>query len=388
MYRPNNKAAVINTQQYVILVGGGHAHVQVIKQWGLHPIAGVTLTLISPQSQTPYSGMLPGLVAGHYTANNAHIDLLALCQFAGVIFIQDEVAGINITSKELHLRGTDHPIRFDVLSINSGITPNLVIPGAAQFVTPVKPISEFYPRWQETLKVLSTSITPQSIAVVGGGAAGVELILAMRHAISQCTKIDIPVTLQLVYRGDEPLMDFPARIKKLINTALVEAGIQLYKNRDVYELSLNTIHCKQNPDIHSDHIFWCTNAKAPEWPQESGLDIDKNGFISVKDTLQSSSHDFIFAAGDVAQQYNHPRPHAGVFAVRQGPILFTNLQRKLKGQSLIEHRPQKHFLSILAIGGKRAIAYRRFWPALQGKWVWHWKNSIDKRFMMMFVDLD
>lgn len=332
--------------------------------------------------------MLPGLIAGHYAVNETHIDLVTLCQFAGATFIHEEVAGINLAAKDLRLSGIDRLIPFDLLSINSGITPNLNIPGATQFATAVKPISDFYPRWQQTLKALTNANTPQSIAVVGGGAAGVELILAMRHAISQLATIHIPVTLQLVYRGDRPLMDFPARIKKPVNNALAEAGIQLHKNCDVYELSLDTIHCKKMPDIHSDHIFWCTNAKAPAWPQESGLDIDKNGFISVADTLQSSSHDFIFAAGDVAQQYNHPRPHAGVFAVRQGPILFTNLQRKLKGQSLIEHRPQKHFLSILAIGGKSAIAYRRFWPALQGKWVWHWKNSIDKRFMMMFVDLN
>lgn len=382
------KTKLVNNTQELVLIGGGHAHVFVLKLWGLKPLAGVHITLISSQQQTPYSGMLPGLIAGHYTASDAHIDLVQLCKFAGAKFIQRSVTQVNLDDKELLLKDSKHPIKFDLLSINSGITPNLDIPGAKEFSTAVKPISEFYPRWQYTLQALRNANTKQSISVVGGGAAGIELILAMHYAISQCSDVTVPVKLHLVYRSEKPLINFPSRIRKRVCAALLNAGIQLHKNCDVSELSLGTIHCDEIPAIHSDHIFWCTNANAAAWPRQSGLETDNRGFISVDDTLQSRSHDFVFAAGDIAQQYNNPRPHAGVFAVRQGPVLFRNLQSKLKNQSLELHRPQRYFLGILALGNKYAIAHRRFWPALQGSWVWRWKDVIDRRFIAKFSDLN
>jgi selenide,water dikinase len=381
-------AKLINNSQELVLIGGGHAHVFVLKLWGLKPLAGVKITLISSQKKTPYSGMLPGLIAGHYTASDAHIDLVELCKFAGANFIQRSVTGVNLEEKELQLNDDEHPIKFDLLSINSGITPNLDIAGAKDFSTAVKPISEFYPRWQHTLQELSNASTEKSIALVGGGAAGVELILAMHYAISQCCDINVPVKLQLVYRGDQPLINFPPRIRNRVSAALLNADIQLNKHCDVTKLSLGTIHCDAMPTIKSDQIFWCTNAKAAAWPKKSGLETDNRGFISVNDTLQSRSHDFVFAAGDIAQQYNNPRPHAGVFAVRQGPILFRNLQNKLKNQRLESYRPQRYFLGILALGDKYAIAHRRFWPALQGSWVWRWKDAIDRRFIAGFSDLN
>ena len=380
------KANPINNTQELVLVGGGHAHVQVLKLWGLTPLAGVNVTLISPQPQTPYSGMLPGLIAGHYTESDAHIDLIQLCRFAGAKFIQANIAHINLDNKELQLNESKPAIKFDILSINSGITPDLDTPGAGEFATPVKPISEFYPRWQQTLEELRSATTPKSIAVVGGGPAGVELILAMRHAIAQRPDITIPVALHLVYRSAAPLINFPSRIRNRVHAALLKAEIQLHNNCHVSELSCGKVHCSEMQEIDSEHIFWCTNAKAPTWPRSTGLATDAKGFIRIEDTLQSSSHHFVFAAGDVAQQHQHPRPHAGVFAVRQGPILFANLQRKLLSQPLKTHQPQRYFLSILALGDKTAIAYRRFLPALQGSWVWRWKDSIDRRFMAMFSD--
>ena len=209
----------------LILVGGGHAHVQVLKLWGLNPLAGVNLTLISPQHQTPYSGMLPGLIAGHYSQAATHIDLIQLCQFAGAKFIQASLAHIDLAGKQLHLNESDHTIKFDVLSLNSGITPSLTIEGASNFATPVKPISEFYPRWQQTLDELCSGNTAKSIGVVGGGAAGVELIMAMQHAVLHHAGISREVRFHFVYRDDEPLKQFPRRIRHRVHAALTKAGI-------------------------------------------------------------------------------------------------------------------------------------------------------------------
>ncbi|WP_295874057.1 FAD-dependent oxidoreductase [uncultured Zhongshania sp.] len=376
---PPNKST-----QELVLVGGGHAHVQVLKLWGRNPIKGVSLTLISPQQHTPYSGMLPGLIAGHYQMNETHIDLAELCHFAGAKLIQGSVSQIDLRNKELQISNGAAVKVFDWLSINSGITPDLHIPGTTELTTAVKPISEFYPRWQHILQELDNANTKQSIAIVGGGAAGVELVLAMRHAISERQSISVPVTLHLVFRGNQALKDFPRRIRKRCETALEKANIHLHRNCHVSKLSKGEIHCTGTTRIPADFIVLCTHAAAPSWPKTSGLATDIHGFISIEDTLQSRSHPYVFAAGDIAQQTRHPRPHAGVFAVRQGPVLFNNLQRALQGKPLHSHHPQRDFLSILALGGQSAIAYRRFWPALQGNWVWRWKDAIDRRFMTQF----
>ena len=375
--------------QDLILVGGGHAHAQVIKMWGMRPLPGVRLTLISPQVQTPYSGMLPGLIAGHYSFDDAHIDLMRLCQFAGARFIQASVERLDLNKRELWLANAPSrpAIGFDLLSINCGITPDLSLPGIAEFATPVKPISALYPRWQQCLKQLHDGSESTAITVVGGGAAGVELILAMHHAIQQ-RNIRRPVTLHLVYRSSHILSSYPERVRKPIEVQLSNCGIQLHANCEVTKLSAGSIHFNNSTaPLKSEHTFWCTQASAATWPQQSGLATDSKGFIQLLDTLQSTSHDFVFAAGDIAQQTKHPRPAAGVFAVRQGPVLFENLQRKFLAKPLKQHRPQQNFLSILALGDKQAIAHRPLWPTLRGDWVWRWKHRIDQRFMDMFSKL-
>jgi selenide,water dikinase len=374
----------------LVLVGGGHAHAQVIKMWGMQPLPGVRLTLISPQVQTPYSGMLPGLIAGHYSFDDTHIDLMRLCQFAGARFIQASVERLDLEQRELWLANDPNrpAIVFDLLSINSGITPDLSLPGIAEFATPVKPISALYPRWHRCLEQLREGSEAIAISVVGGGAAGVELILAMHHAIQQQRSIRRPVKLHLVYRGNHILSSYPERIRKPIEIQLRDRGIQLHANCEVIKLSAQSIHFKDTvAPLRSEHTFWCTQASAAAWPQQSGLATDSKGFISLLDTLQSSSHDFVFAAGDIAQQSQHPRPSAGVFAVRQGPVLFKNLQSKLLKMPLQQHRPQHNFLSILALGEQYAIAHHRFLPTLRGEWVWRWKNRIDQAFMAMFSKL-
>lgn len=316
-----------------------------------------------------------------------HIDLIRLCAFAKAEFIKGSVNHIDLDNKTVSISNGD-AIKFDLLAINSGITPNVDIAGAKDFATTVKPISDFYPRWQHVLQALRDNHAPKSISVIGGGAAGVELVLAMHHAITQNQRIDQEIDIHLIYRGNEPIKHYPQRIRKHVYAALQKAKIQLHKNCDVTRLSEGQIHCAKKPTLNSDYIFWCTNAKAPSWPTSSGLSTNQDGFILVDNTLQTLSHDFVFAAGDVAQQYQNPRPHAGVFAVRQGPTLFENLQGKLLGTALKHHQPQHHFLSILALGNKRAVAHRHLWPALYGNWVWRWKNAIDQQFVSKFSDLN
>jgi selenide, water dikinase len=390
-------ASTVNYKD-LILIGGGHSHALVLKMWAMKPLAGVRLTLISPQIMTPYSGMLPGLIAGHYTVEQTHIDLARLCQFAGARFIQAAVSKINLSTNEIHFSDRE-ALGFDLLSINAGITPNLDIEGAQEHSTPVKPISTLYPRWQALTTKLQeqptdTTTKPYNITVVGGGAAGVELILAMQDNLTRNTKITQPISFQIIQKGQGLPENYPSSTQQRIAERLANKNIRVISQQTVVRVDHNQVITDQDKSIEFDTLFWCTNARAATWPAQAGLSTDKQGFIATNDHLQSISHPQVFAAGDIAQQQNYPRPRAGVFAVRQGPILFENLQRVLLKKPLKKFRPQKDFLSLLAAGERYGYGCRtgssqlaKWLPGIAGAWVWRWKNRIDQRFMAMFSQL-
>ncbi|MBQ0719231.1 MAG: selenide, water dikinase SelD [Gammaproteobacteria bacterium] len=377
----------------LILIGGGHSHALVLKMWAMKPLPGVRLTLISPQVLTPYSGMLPGLIAGHYGLEETHIDLPRLCRYANARFIQAAVTGIDPSTKEV-LFADRTPLGFDLLSINSGISPDLRIPGAAEFATAVKPIAAFYPRWQALKHYLRSEDTgldtgaAYRIAIVGGGAAGVELILAMHYALSRDSEIKRPLQFCLIQQGEGLPENYPPRLQRKVAALCDTHQIEVIANTRIARVSANTLQGENNKNIPFNCLFWCTNASASPWLKATGLDLDKQGFISVNQYLQSTSHNFVFAAGDIAQQENFSRPRAGVFAVRQGPVLFNNLRKALLAQPLQRFRPQKTFLSLLACGDQYAMACKPgAMPSFSGKWVWRLKDRIDRRFMAMFSGL-
>lgn len=378
----------------LVLVGGGHSHALVIKMWAMQPLPGVRVTLVSPQALTPYSGMLPGLVAGHYELEHTHIDLPRLCQAAGVRFIQDTVVGIDSQQREI-LFNQRPPLGFDCVSINTGITPELSVPGSAQYSIPVKPIASFYPRWlalRDSLRATHAD-TPLRLAVVGGGAAGVEIVLAMAHAIDSDPAIQRPVQCRLVQRGNGQPEGYPKSLQVKMAARLRQAGVEVSQSTEVVEVKPNGLlieRDRREEFIEADRVFWCTQARASDWPAQSGLRVDDKGFIAINENLQSCSHDFVFATGDTAMQLQTPRPRAGVYAVRQGPVLFENLRRYLLQRPLKVYKPQSGFLSLLACGERWALGTRADLPlpTVSGAWVWRWKDRIDRRFMAMFSDLD
>ncbi|MBX2878370.1 MAG: selenide, water dikinase SelD [Granulosicoccus sp.] len=367
--------------QDIVLVGGGHSHVILIRKWGMRPIPGVRLTLVSSAVQTPYSGMLPGLIAGHYSFDDIHIDLLSLCTWAGVRFVEHTVSGLDLEQK-LVCFATRPPVGFDLLSIDTGSTPDLSVSGFNQRITPVKPVSNFYQRWQSLIKRIEQDDEEQvSIGVVGSGAGGFELVSAMRYAL--------PVkkaTCHWFLRGEMPLTDRPDSVGKLALAAADRYDIEVVKQFDVTNIDNNTLYAKDGRSKKLDEILWCTAAAAPQWPEASGLAVDEKGCVATNGELQSISHDFVFACGDIGTQINSPSPKAGVFAVRQAPVIYTNLVAKVLGKPLQSYRPQKDFLSLMAVGPKRAIASRGR-LALEADWIWRWKDWIDRRFMQQFKQL-
>ena len=368
------------------LVGGGHSHVEVLRRFGRRPVSGARLTLISRDRHTPYSGMLPGYVAGHYNWADVHIDLVPLAAFAGARFIQDSATGLDLESRILHCE-SGRDIHWERLSINTGSTPSIAAPGAVEHAMAVKPIHRFNDRWLALLARVRTGAGRLRIAVVGGGAGGVELLLAMQHRLrGECRALGRdPDTLvfALFTRGRYILPTHAASVQRRFLRVLTERGVELHCGqavRGVNETGLETIDGRHH---RADEVIWVTGASGPEWLRESGLALDPQGFIQVRDSLQSITDPAVFAAGDIASMIHHPREKAGVVAVRQGPPLADNLRRSLTRRPVRPWRPQRRWLALISTGNQYAVASRGASGA-EGRWLWHCKDWIDRRFMRRY----
>ena len=374
----------------LVLVGGGHTHVAVLKQFGMRPIPGVRLTLVTRDVDTPYSGMLPGLVAGHYTFDDVHIDLATLSRFAGARLFHQPVVGLDLDARQVICDGRP-PVPYDLLSINIGSTPSLRdVPGAAGVVVPVKPISTFVERWERLRGRVASAGGPVRLGVVGTGAGGVELTLAVQFALQQMAEgLDGVAALPEIHlfgSGDTILTTHNRGMRRRLERVLRERGVRLHLGQAVTSVSDGEITSADGTTVAVDEILWVTQAGAAPWLREAGLDVDEGGFVRVDDTLQSTSHPGVFAAGDVAAVVNHPREKAGVFAVRQGRPLADNLRRVLLGRLPRPFRPQRRFLTLVSTGGRHAVGSRGPW-SFEGAIIWRWKDWVDRRFMAKYRDL-
>jgi len=370
----------------LVLVGGGHSHVFVLKGFGMKPIPGVRLTLVCRDVHTPYSGMLPGLIAGHYTHDEAHIDLRKLARFAGARFIEDEVAGVDLDAKEVRFAGRP-ALGYDVLSINIGSTPARGgVPGADEHATAVKPISKLVARWEALTERVLAAEGEMRIGVVGAGAAGVEMTLAMQYRLDELLAergCERRPEYFLFGSAPEPLPTHNRSVQKRFRRVLGERGIATEFGRRVAEVTDDGLRLDDGAEFALDEVLWTTQASTQGWMGEAGLSVDDEGFVRVSDSLESVSHGQVFAAGDCAAMINHPREKAGVFAVRQGPPLTRNLRRSLLGEPLEAFAPQKEFLSLVSTGDRYAVGSRSVF-AFEGEWVWSWKDRIDRKFMDKF----
>ena len=373
----------------LVLIGGGHAHVHVLSSFGLKPAPGMRVTMIARDVETPYSGMLPGFIAGHYMREECHIDLRPLTRFAGARLIHDEAIGLDLTQRLVSCR-TQPSVGYDILSIDIGSTPHLSsTPGAAQYATPVKPIDGLAARWEEIVDRLRQSEGSTRFLTVGGGAAGVELTLAMRHRLRgllrELGRDPNDVSFALVTDG-EILSTHNQRVRGMFRDHLQARGVQLIEHRAASEVQHGAVVCVDGSRFGFDELIWVTQAGAASWLASSGLEVDEAGFIKIDAALRSVSHPHVFAAGDVASSVEHPRPKAGVFAVRQGPPLAENLRRAIAGQGLVPFVPQTKFLSLISTGNRYAVASRGQ-LAVQGALLWHLKDWIDRRWMRQYQDL-
>lgn len=362
--------------QQLLLIGGGHAHAQVLRDWISAPVPGVAVTLVSPSPLAPYSGMVPGWLGGTYRYEEICIDLVPLCRAAGVRLIVGEVAALNAASRQVHLQ-SGQALGYDVLSLNIGST--LHPPAeAGTTVLSLRPLGALRHAWEATLQRLQgwDVAVPLRVTAVGGGAAGAEALLAVCARLRQ-ERPGLILAPRLVTRGPDLLTRLATGAAGALRAALRDAGVQV-QTRTPFDAAMAQ---------GSDLLLWATGAQAHTWPEAGGLAVDAGGFVQIDPQLRSVSHPAVFAVGDCAG-WAQPLPKAGVFAVRMGPVLSRNLRAALTGQALEPYAPQRSHLVLLATGDGRAIATRGAW-ALHGRWLgptlWRWKDRIDRRFIARFA---
>ena len=356
----------------ILLLGAGHAHVEVLRRFAMKPEAGVRLTLVGREPETPYSGMLPGLIRGDYTTEQAHIDLAPLAAAAGARLILAESTAIDLDARTVSVTGRP-AIPFDLLSIDVGGVPAMPEGGGI----PVKPIGRFLDQLHE----METSLPPDAtIAVIGAGPGGVELALALAYRFKGVLKI------VLVAATSGPLEGAPARVRHVARAALVDAGVALVSGVAAGAFASGILPLSDGTSLDVAAALWATGVVGPAFLAASGLDCDEAGCVKVDATLRSLSHNFVLAAGDCAALEGNPRPKAGVWAVRAGVPLAENLRLAARHQPLRVWRPQRDALLILGLGGGRAVAWRNG-ISLSGRTAWRVKDWIDRRWMRMYTEM-
>jgi selenide,water dikinase len=365
----------------LVLLGGGHAHVHVLQALAQPLDPDLSVTLISPVAIQVYSGMLPGYVAGHYDLDECGIDLDPLARGARARVVASSGVLVNPSMREVTCANGE-VVPYDILSVDIGSRTFLGdAVGVEQHATPVRPLERFVLAWERLLERAQRGELG-SISVVGGGAAGIEIAFAIDHRMRTMLGAAAPHVRVL---ADTPaiLAEHGDAARDRIRRLAAKRNIGLHPSSRVAEVGPGFVRLRDNIEFASDATFWVAGAAANPIFRDSGLRTDERGYLLVNDCLQSLSHPEVFGAGDCATSLEHPRPKAGVFAVRAGPALAANLRAALAGQPLRAQVTRKRFLALIACGDKRALGV--YGPLVfSGRWVWHWKDRIDRRFLARY----
>lgn len=376
----STKAGPPNDRKHLVLVGGGHAHVLVLEAFARRPEPKLHITLVSKDPLTPYSGMLPGHMAGLYPRKAMHIDLDRLARRCGAHLIRGEVVGFDPQAKQV-LLGSGERLPYDLLSIDIGITPDLSgIAGAAEHGLAVKPIGDLLEKWDALATRAVEPGGPRRFAIVGGGVAGICLAFAVSAFLKKRVREPCHVALIGVSAAPEINAGMVARVER----ALRRRGVSLHSGKAAIGIDPEGVTLESGERIPADAVLVSTHAAPPPAIRDAAFEKDAQGFLATRPTLQVMNDDAVFAVGDCATVIAHPRPRAGVFAVRQGPVLARNLRRAVRGERLEEHVPQRDHLVLIGTGDGRAIGGRGRFMAFEGRLAWRLKDWLDRRFMRRF----
>jgi len=364
----------------LVLVGGGHANIEVLRQFGMAPVAGCEVMLLSAPPHTAYSGMLPGLIAGHYAWQEAHIDLRPLAERAGARYSFVRAVGLDL--ERCIVRCADGAeVAYDWLGLDIGSTPNTApIEHADAIGLPVRPVERLLAGVDGLLGEAAQKNL--HVVVIGGGAGGIELCLALHHRL-RLDAVERAARFTVVTLSEQILPGYPNGARARLQRILDERGVGMRTRTKVVSAQSDGIVLDSGEQVHADRVVWATGPAAAAWPSASGLRCDADGFVLVDRHLRSISHPHVFAAGDMATVADHPHPKSGVYAVRHGAVLAQNLRRALRGDRLLRFEPQKRALQLISTGDRCAVAAWDRW-SLEGSTVWRWKDWIDRRFMARY----
>lgn len=365
----------------VLLLGGGHAHAYVLRVLIGEPLYNARLTLVTPHATHCYSGMLPGLVAGHYALEAVQIDIARLAQAAGVEVVRAAVTHLDASTRRVQL-SSGETLEYDIASLNLGSLPNTdLVRGSAEHALPAKPFAHFLEGWNDLLaRAAGTANEVLRVALVGAGAAGVELAMAIAYRFAALGR-----KAQVTLYSDRPM--FAPPLARRVHAALARSGVRLREPDAVSALEPGGVVVTRAPHAtreRYDAVIWTAGAAPLPWLRASGLETDAAGFVLVDEMLRSTSHPEVFAAGDCATLRDAPHPKSGVYAVRHGDWLARNLRYALAGAPLHRYRPQRRALALISCGAQYAIAD---WSgrSAEGAWVWRWKDWVDRRWVRGFV---
>jgi selenide,water dikinase len=361
----------------LVLVGGGHAHALVLRAFAMAPLPGVRLTVINPGPAAPYTGMLPGLIAGHYRRDEIMIDLLRLARQSGARAILDRATGIDRDRRLVHLANRP-PIAYDLLSLDVGIASDLPdIPGYSDHAVAAKPLGRYAEAWEA---FVTRALPAPRLTIIGGGVAGMELALASQHRL---TGLGRSPAITVIERSAAVLPNIGRGARDSLLAHAARAGIRLVTGAEVAEIAAQSVRLTTGEVLASDFTLSVAGTRPQGWLADTGLALSQ-GFVTVGPTLQSSDP-LIFAVGDCAYLSHAPRPKAGVFAVREAPILHHNLRAALTGAAMKPYHPQRDYLKLVSTGGRGAVA-DKFGLRFGGAWLWRIKDRIDRNFMAMFTE--
>lgn len=362
----------------LLLIGGGHSHLFVLKKFASLEHTNIEVTMVSPGRWQYYSGMIPGWMAGHYQRDDIRIDLQHLADSAGVRFIRNWVVGVDAERRSVLLSDGSR-LEYDVLSIDIGSeTRRDWLEDCGAKLMTIKPLEDFQSRWNLVVEE-ALRRDGYELVVVGGGAAGVELALS---ALSALKRVSATATVHLVAGFGGVLQGHSEMARRRARRVLRNAGVCVLKDRAAG--TGDGVLLSSGVRLGADTVLAATGACAPAFLRSTGLSLDADGFIEVDPFQRSVSHANVFAAGDISSRDNPDYGRSGVHAVRVGPTLAHNLVQAFAGRPLKKYRPQKRVLYLLACGEKFAIAsWGRF--SISGGWVWRWKDHIDRRFVARFT---
>ena len=364
----------------LVLVGGGHAHALVLRKWGMKPLPGARLTVINPGPTAPYTGMLPGHIAGHYDRDTLEIDLVRLARFAGARLVLSHATGIDPAANLIEVDGRG-PIAYDTASVDIGITASMGISGFAEHAIGAKPLDTYAQAWRDFMKAVKEGSVSPKVCVIGGGVAGCELAMAMAFALRT---LSVTPQVTVIEAGPQISGVNPAARTKL-SQAMADLGVTLIPDAHVERITQTDVHLAGHPALATSLCVGAAGAFPHHWLTKTDLPLH-DGFIIVDPDLRVKGDAHLFAVGDCAHMPFAPRPKAGVFAVRAAPVLYDNLRASLTDGPMRPFKPQKSYLKLISLGGKSAMA-EKYGIALAAPLLWRWKDRIDRAFMDQLENL-